>query len=490
MSDCTPLSAVSRRAVLGGALAGLGGLALPGFAAAAPDGVELVDSDIMWSWVHRMTAGGPRFTGSDAHRRWIDYLAGELETFGLPVRRYPTTLKYWNAGSWALTVTDAQGAVHDIPVAYYWPYSGTTPPQGITGELTEATGADPTGKIVLADRPITPLVAGAFAAVAIDAQPRSLLLDAALEDSSRLWLGAQGPKLRDLRDRGAIGAVGILPFDPADAAGQFTPHQQPHDGLPALLLDQLQGNRLRESMRHGPVTATLTLTAETNDEATIDYLAAELPGNGSRAGAILVMTHTDGQNAIEENGAAALLAMADYFTRLPVAQRDRDLLFVLSPAHMTAPSSAVHPEAWLDHHPEIADRLVAAVVPEHLGATQWDAGGTGRAWHATGKQEILVLGVGNSAELAQAVAAELTGSDLDRTLVARPYTDNLYGEATGPYRRGIPTVTAIAGPNYLVRVSENGDLDKLDPALAHRQTRYLTRLTTRLLSAPWLPAPR
>lgn len=63
----------------------------------------------------------------------------------------------------------------------------------------------------------------------------------------------------------------------------------------------------------------------------------------------------------------------------------------------------------------------------------------------------------------------------------RPTT--LYGEATGPYLEGVPTVTAIAAPAYLLRVTEDGGLDRLDPDLLLRQTRFLTCLTSALVSA-------
>ena len=45
---------------------------------------------------------------------------------------------------------------------------------------------------------------------------------------------------------------------------------------------------------------------------------------------------------------------------------------------------------------------------------------------------------------------------------------------------GVPQIGAIAGPEYLVTISPNGDLDKLDPALASRQIAWLADLTRRI----------
>jgi hypothetical protein len=49
---------------------------------------------------------------------------------------------------------------------------------------------------------------------------------------------------------------------------------------------------------------------------------------------------------------------------------------------------------------------------------------------------------------------------------------------------GVPQIGAIAGPEYLVTISENGDLDKLDEHLAARQIAWLADLATRLDKVP------
>jgi len=49
---------------------------------------------------------------------------------------------------------------------------------------------------------------------------------------------------------------------------------------------------------------------------------------------------------------------------------------------------------------------------------------------------------------------------------------------------GVPQIGAIAGPEYLVTVSPNGDLDKLDARLAARQIAWLADLTRRIDRVP------
>jgi hypothetical protein len=49
---------------------------------------------------------------------------------------------------------------------------------------------------------------------------------------------------------------------------------------------------------------------------------------------------------------------------------------------------------------------------------------------------------------------------------------------------GVPQIGAIAGPEYLLTVSSNGDLDKLDEKLAARQIAWLADLARRVDAVP------
>ena len=49
---------------------------------------------------------------------------------------------------------------------------------------------------------------------------------------------------------------------------------------------------------------------------------------------------------------------------------------------------------------------------------------------------------------------------------------------------GIPQIGAIAGPNCLVAIADNGHMDKFDAALAARQTRWIADLLRRLDPIP------
>ncbi|MEU5876330.1 hypothetical protein [Spirillospora sp. NPDC047279] len=473
----------------GGASAGGLGPSLGGGSGGPPG---LVGARTLFRWVEEMADLGPRFVGGTAHRRYLRMVERRLESYGLEVRRHPVPLDQWEARSWSLEVTDARGGAHTIPVAYHRPYSGETTRHGVRGELVDVkaglaadyAGKEVNGRIVVADFAFPRIPFGAVFPLADHIHRPGQAAELAAEDYTRIWQSTPArPSLDLAKQNGAIAMIDVVDLVPEHARGQFSPHQQPRAGLPALHLDKVQGRRLRELMAEGPVTATLTLRARTRS-STIDYLTAELPGNGSLPGAVMVGTHTDGQNAIEENGVPAVLALAKYLTRLPRAGRPRDVVLVLSPNHMNSHQDSPDLRTWLERHPGIRDRLVASLVPEHLGALGWAENATTGEYGPTGRSEPAVIGTGNSAALTALVVDQVKRDDLGRTAVLKPFNGGLYGEATYPYQLGIPTATLISGPTYLVQVSEDGALDRIDRDLMHRQTVFLAHLLTRMLALP------
>lgn len=315
-----------RRRFLAGAA---GAAAVAGLGSPARAGASLVSPERLFRWVEEMNELGPRITGGHAHRRYLRLVERQLESYGLPVRRYPVPLDQWEARSWSLKVQDAEGREHRIPVAHYRPHSGETPRRGVTAGLVEVgagqeadyAGKDVQGRIVVADYPLVRIPFGAVFPLADYIHRPAEVPQLAAEDYTRIWQTPPTSASLDLaKQHGAIAMIDIVDLSPEHAAGQYSPHQQHQVGLPALHLDRVQGRRLRDLMATGPVTATLVLDAD-KKTTTIDYLTTTLKGDGSRPGAIMLGTHTDGQNAIEENGVPAILALARYFTRLPRSER-------------------------------------------------------------------------------------------------------------------------------------------------------------------------
>lgn len=113
--------------------------------------------DQVWAWQTAMQDVGPRLTGSEGHQRLINYWAEELTRLGLQVHRDTYHLRHrWEGRVWGLWAPVVDGAVEQIPVTAYYPYSGQTPAHGITAELIycpqgAADFARAAGKIAIID---------------------------------------------------------------------------------------------------------------------------------------------------------------------------------------------------------------------------------------------------------------------------------------------------------------------------------------------------
>lgn len=189
------------------------------------------------------------------------------------------------------------------------------------------------------------------------------------EDYRRSWLSLAMamPDLTALKDQGAVGAVVIVDEPYCMALGDYVPFTTGYQGLPAVLVDRDTGKMLRERLllRSG-TEVHLTMHAAVEQVNTY-HLYGFLPGASDEV--VILNTHTDGQNAVEENGPAGIMAIARYFSQIPREQRTRTLCFSLVAGHFQAqvPDSA----DFITRHPEIMAKAVGSITIEHLGCTNW-----------------------------------------------------------------------------------------------------------------------
>jgi hypothetical protein len=463
----------------------------------------------------RMVEFGPRLTASRPHARYVDWLSGEFERAGLHLLpRTPYRTDRWLAGQVGLDILDGSGA-GAVDVATYYPRSAQTPAGGVSGPLVyggtvpvpSAGGSDlgaldaalaryrsdlsswasgltgtlqggSGGSILLVDLPMpVPLTAAAFLPLTTYLSwPGHTIADWAAGDYKRLWIEpGLGIPLAPFQELGAKGVVFIVDASPAALKGGYLPFTHGFEPLPALYVDRDTGRRLRAQAAGRPRTR-LTLTAS-RQQAPTQAVTAVLPGRSAET--IIFNTHTDGQGFVEENGGVAFVHLARHFASLPVSRRlERTLVFAAWPGHMVA--DLPQTQGWIDSHPRLVKQAAAALTVEHLGCTEWtDSADNG--YHATGEPEMFAVWT------TQGTMFDLTRSTvrshrLPRTALLRPPVQ--FGIGGAFQSAGVPQIGAIAGPEYLLTVSEHGDLDKLDEYLAARQIRWLADLTARLDQVP------
>ncbi|MBB4680268.1 hypothetical protein [Crossiella cryophila] len=411
------------------------GAAGPGECPAVVDERSLADVGALRDWTATMAGFGLRGTGSAAHRATVDWVERRVRRLpGMVVRSEEFPLLGWQprrndlaaAGGLALT------GLGTLPVAGAIPYSEPGSAEGPLVYLPGAeriTAGNARGKIVLRDFP------------EVD---RGYLAEPALE--------------RDLIDAGIAGVAGLVvvfDFPLEQVRGYWEPHPGTHFRVPGVFVGVDEGVRLKQVAAVGGA-ARVSVAAQRR-AVTTRNLIATLPGRSAER--IVFDTNTDGNTWVQDNGVAGLLALAEYFARLPARCRSRTLEFVFASAHLHRSAEGSERRARVLDAEYDAGSVAFAFVLEHLGTREVlpvpRAGGPGRELVHSGAAEQAAWFAG-SPRLTEAAGRALSRRELDRVTVLAgidkpdpvrvPPQCSFGGIGSHFHRHLIPTTAMISGP--------------------------------------------
>ena len=504
----------------------------------------------VWQWEEQLVGFGTRYTGSSGHAAYVDWLAGQLSAVpGFTMRTDRLTFSRWLARDFALTVSvqASAGRSGPVPLTYYYPYSGQTPPGGVTGRLvdlglypldplasgyTEAFWELARGGIALV-RTAPPVFSldlaqtatGGYVPEQISAQTAIDYAAYAAALTNPAWQGIFDPvPLLDAKNAGVLGVVIAWTGVPDDEViHQYNPFTTSYPaasglpaagdpGCPAVWVGDAAGTELAALAAGGQATATLVLTADITAGAATETVWGWLEGSGNTGQNIIINTHTDGPNATEENGGLGLLALARHLAALP--SRNHDMYFALVTGHFQLPQfsrtilNPAHPEVgqgavstWMLDHPDIYQAAALGVTVEHLGATMWTNDPATGQYAPTGGSEwgttytmprdvISLVNAEQDAYLAAVAAVNASGWPDYPVATVRPGTIPAYfGEGSSLYAAGLGTVSLCPLPTYLLQAGDAQqpqllDLDKLDQRLMYGQILALAQTIGTLDALP------
>jgi hypothetical protein len=417
--------------------------------------------------------GGYRPTGSAAHEGYIARLASELTALGaVDVHTESYAFGQWAPTSWSVSLI---GGPSPGPVALsgYVPYSGATGPAGVQAPLVYIPAAtipldaaalaqalsDPTtldqtlatqlqtffatfgvaGHIALFEVPQVavslPTLTGEQ--LLVNDPGHTLAPTGVLTRTDLSAMLIVPAILNALVLAGAVGAIGILDTPEEAARGEYAPFfGTVSPNLPSVYVDRPTGASLAAAVSAPglPLSAKLTLDA-TLLPATSENLVAFLPGDSAQE--IILGSHTDGPNSLEDNGPAAILALASC---LSAEDRPRTVRIVLSGGHFVG--SRGLQTYVVEHVADLTASALAVIELEHLGAREWAEVSPG-VMGLTGQPELQLVSTSNNPALIAASEAFALG--FPRSIVGTP---PLLGE--GPNFRILPLIQFITMPEYLL----------------------------------------
>jgi hypothetical protein len=459
----------------------------------------------VWDGVVFMNGLGTRYTGSPAHQEYVAFLDEKFAALGLQVEKIPhTALVRWDIGKYGLKIASGARAAKDIPTSSFCTYSATTGPEGVTGDLVFCgsigspttpliqTGAgrggsslnlpsDVKGKIALVEVASSPVPFGEWfkghVREVYNSEGAAELPDV---ENSAAFAGFGMPRslASDLQKAGALGIIySWTNLSDDNAAGQTK--MGAWGPLPALWVGIKTGNEMRQLAQSGG-RVTLTLEAKTTPDVPTHTIVATLPGTSSHEN-ILLWTHTDGNNAIEENGGIAMLNLMKYFSRTRKAARNRTIVCVISEGHYA--EQYVPTSAWVKERPDLIEKAVALVSIEHLGCREWIDDPIANTYKGSGRPET-GWAFCPTAPLPDIMVESLKGTNSGKIAVMDSDVHS-FSPGMAAYRAAkVPTIAYICTPPYLLAEGPNGHIQKLDSRQYHEQVIAFGNVIHRLDKTP------
>jgi hypothetical protein len=174
------------------------------------------------------------------------------------------------------------------------------------------------------------------------------------------YLGA----VKRAEDKGAAAVVVILGI-PGNLSSQLNTAAEK---IPAFSLGLQDGTTLRDLIEHGGARVKMSLAVETRSGLRDASVWGELPGTSDED--IIVMAHHDAyfEGALDNaSGMATMVGLAEYFSKVPQAERRRTLKFVTTSGHHNGSLGV----KWMhDNKDTFLAKTALLLNCEHVSVTQ------------------------------------------------------------------------------------------------------------------------
>ncbi len=171
--------------------------------------------------------------------------------------------------------------------------------------------------------------------------------------------------------------------------------------VPSFWVGFEDGKRLRDQLAAGPTRLKMRLTTEMREGLKTQSVYGTLPGRTDES--VIVLAHMDGWfDAALDNasGIAVMLTLAEHFSKIPRAQRRRNLVFVGTAGHHVGSPNSPY---LRDQRADLMAKTALMINCEHVAAAQtlnWSTtlrdttGVAARRWWVNGSPKLsdIVLG--------------------------------------------------------------------------------------------------
>ncbi|KAF2104741.1 hypothetical protein NA57DRAFT_70948 [Rhizodiscina lignyota] len=455
-------------------------------------GGQFHDEPDSLSWYHKevdlLAQLKSRLTGSLNHNLFINHLELELQNFGLKVLADNFEFAYDDGplGPLGLRIEE-----QSVAPSMFVPYSGNTNADGVTGELVTivnpAQGSPDwqhaIGRIAVLKTSNPPFNAEAALAPWPGSPPWG--------DVAAVPAATANGVVRNLTDAAEMGVKAVIyawdNVTAANAFGQYGPFKMNYQGIPAIYTAGETTTQIMEAASDGK-TATVMLRGSLKSNATTRTLWTLVEGTELKNETVIISTHTDGTNTVEENGHLALLAKARELASSP-PRHTTILVFLTGHLHTSGFTDtgrvmqrwlSDHTDLWRGHGPNELTGVFGSCV-EHLGAVHWFQDLSYDLYYPTGEFEQEWLYAATE-QLTSLLEKEWEGVIPGLRRIINPIKSAPKQEQSGeglPFLwNNIPEISLVTSPDWLLKLwPENFDERQLlDVTAAKRQVDSFLRI--------------
>jgi hypothetical protein len=431
--------------------------------------LKFPEKETIISWIMAICDKGYRRPGTSASHKVEQFLIEELKSFGFKtVEKQVININVWEPMKWQFSFK-INNEIHEIP-CFYACYTTFTNPDGVTGELIylgegkeeDFQGKDINGKIVICDLKFYELIYEALATICyyVHNPNNEIFKEHNIPDMSRCLNWAAYHRAEK---KGAIGFVGILSNYPLDSPILYHPAEGIDDlprSIPGIFLGKEDGKRLKETLKNNQnksIEGNLILTGKETPGKTSNIIGI-LPGMSNEI--IELGSHHDAafHNAVQDaSGVSIILALAKYFSQIPIEQRNKSILVLFSTCHFYG---SIGGYEFIKKYKKLIPRIVASIHVEHIALEGLIREGTIAVSNKPQIRGLYVSDIPALKKIAKDVIIEhnleLTGiMPIAKNVKAQEGSSSKYSEemslwtdATPFHEIGIPIFSFISGPFY------------------------------------------
>lgn len=444
-------------------------------------------------WMKQLHDFGPiRADGTKQARDYEEWLARQFADLGCTVERDQFRLTAWEGDirTCSIEIKEDAGSTRKLEVLAYYPFTASTKGKAaVSGRVIYGGSGDSAGPelvkkvraevlkdaIVVMDMPVTGLRSFKYYPGTYPEKIPPLP-----NAPSPGWqTGRTTMEALENRCRGVIYCF----TDISDEAGRYNylPFSDNHRKIPGLWVGRDSGTYLKSVA--GKATATMRNDAVLTPNARTDSFIATLKGQSDET--VIITTHTDGPNEINDDGSLGVLALASYAAKVPAAKRRRTIVFCLPTGHyaggaiadpQTGSGRRAGTRGVMKKWPDLGNKAVAQLALEQMGGLEWnDEGGR---WHGTQlpSAEHWISTPGVEMVMHKLLIAAAQGEDPRYSRIALVESGQAPGEGGSLRSAGIPGLGLMGTPHYFFRADPKGVLDKMSPQVMKNQVNVATKL--------------